>query len=78
MPDSIILFGIPGDAKNAMVRKRIESLGIKVQERRCPPTTAEWVEFPFLREPGGSSYYGAEGIDAFVARMESPNRGALV
>lgn len=74
MPDFVKLFGIPGDANTAMARTRIESLGIEVRERRCPPTTAEWVDFPFVREPSGSSYYGEEGIDAFITKIESLHR----
>lgn len=68
MTGPIELFSVTGHRATAAARKAIQGLGLSVVERVCPPTTADWVEFPFLREPSGAAYYGEEGVKAFVAR----------
>lgn len=68
--ETIELFSIPASMRaSATARAALEALGFTVVEKLCPPSTADWVEFPFIREPSGSAYYGAEGIAVFLGRM---------
>ncbi len=70
MTGPIELFSITSNAATAAAREAIQGLGLSVVEKMCPPSTADWVEFPFLRDPSGSAYYGTHGIEAFIARAE--------
>ncbi len=70
MSHTVELFWVKGDSATMAARKAMVSLGLTVVEKVCPPSTADWVEFPFVREASGSSYYGQEGIDAFLARAK--------
>lgn len=67
------LFGLHGDSAVTDFTASIQALGIQVVAKACPPSTAEWVELPFLREKSGSSYYGPEAITGFITRiMQEP------
>lgn len=66
MTGPIELFSVTG--LSAAAREAIQGLGLNVVEKVCPRSTADWVEFPFPREPAGAAYYGEEGVRAFVAR----------
>lgn len=70
MTGPIELFSITGDNATRAAREAIQALGFNVVEKVCPPSTADWVEFPFLRDPSGGAYYGEEGVKAFVARAK--------
>ncbi len=68
MTEPIELFSITGHKATGAAREAIQALGLSVVEKVCPASTADWVEFPFVRDPSGSAYYGEEGVKAFVAR----------
>ena len=68
MSGPIELFSVKGDSATSAAREAIRGLGFAVVEKICPRSTADWVEFPFVREPSGSAYYGEEGVKAFLAR----------
>lgn len=70
MAPQVQLFGLRGDASTADARRRLEAIGVRVVETTCPRGTADWVQFPFVREPSGAGYYGDEAIDAFIKRAE--------
>lgn len=70
MSGPIELFSVKGDRVTAAAREAIRGLGLNVVEKVCPRSTADWVEFPFVREPSGATYYGEEGVRAFVARAK--------
>lgn len=70
---TVKLFRIPNDnvVYLTLLRKKLKNHGLEVTEQLCPPSTADWVEFPFLRViDNRSTYYGREGIDAFLASIE--------
>lgn len=69
-----------GESERAL-RSRIAELGCGVIVRMCPPTAAQWVEFPFVRLSTGSSFYGVEGVEDFLRNAganaaRSPSIGA--
>lgn len=67
---TVELFGLHGDSAVTDFTASIQALGIQVVAKACPPSTAEWVELPFLREKSGSSYYGPEAINGFITRIQ--------
>ena len=76
MSGTVELFVVNGDKNTLGVLTALQELGFQVIPKGCPPSTAEWVPFPVLRDASGSSYYGEEGIRAFVERTKSELSGA--
>ena len=68
MSGTVELFAVKGDKATLGTLRQLEELGFQVIPKGCPPSAAEWVEFPFIREPSGSSYHGTDGIDAFLQK----------
>lgn len=52
---------------NRFVESGLTWLGFDVEAKVCPLSTADWVEFPFLRDNSGS-WYGAAGAAAFMKK----------
>lgn len=70
MSGTVELFVVNGDKATVGVLTALEKLGFQVIPKGCPPSAAEWVEFPFIREPSGSSYHGTDGIHAFLEKAQ--------
>ena len=61
---------VAGDKEvNCFVAKSLRWLGFDVDIKRCLPSAAQWVEFPFIRTDDGS-FYGAEGIATFIRNAD--------
>ena len=71
MAPSIRIFAVQADDATVGARDRLAGLGLNVVVKRCPPSVADWVEFPFVRAPSGESYYGPDEVAAFVAKAEA-------
>ncbi len=69
--DVVELFAIQNDESIAKIRDQLEQSGIKVAIHLCPPSTADWAEFPFIRDLSGVSHYGWESVNAFIRRITS-------
>jgi hypothetical protein len=67
-----ISVALSGNNQNSLmeVKKRIEKLGFIVKLYSVPPTLGDWVELPFLREESGSSWFGKDGIEAFIRKHQ--------
>jgi len=62
------MFVVAGQEEvNRFVESGLALLGFDVEVKACPPSTADWVEFPFLRDDSGS-WHGADGVAAFMKK----------
>lgn len=52
-------------------KKRIEDLGFAVKLYSVPLSLEDWCGLPFLREKNGSSWFGADGIEAFISKHQN-------
>jgi hypothetical protein len=71
MSPPVKIFAVRADEVTVSARNRLADLGLNVVVKRCPPSVADWVEFPFLRAPSGESYYGPDEVATFVAEAEA-------
>ncbi len=69
MSGPLEFFAVANDESTLSVLKRVQGLGLGVVVKGCPPSAADWVAFPFVREPSGQSYYGDDSIEVFLQRV---------
>ena len=68
---SIELYLIESNAATNELKRKLADFGVRVVERGCPRSAAEWLQFPFVRESSGSSYYGELGISFYLSKLAS-------